>query len=87
MLVSNGLHPPSDHACYDLQLYNAELTSISTSWNLGMCTMMEDIWLHSWHTKDLDTADLKEVAARYSTFLVFHDSLLVEASVARREAK
>ena len=23
MLVSNGLHPPFDHACHDLQLYNA----------------------------------------------------------------
>ena len=49
-----------------------------------MCTTMEDIWLHSWHTKDLNTADLKGLAARYSNVLVFLDRFLVKASVARR---
>ena len=55
--------------------------------NFGMCTMMGAIWLQSPHTKDLNTADPKGLAARYSTVLVFLDRFLVEASVDRRGAE
>ena len=87
-LVSNGLHPRSDHAWYDLELYNVEPTPTSTIWKFGMCTMIEAIWLHTLHTKDFSTADPKGLAARDSTFLmVFLDRFLVETSVACRGAE
>ena len=79
--------PPTTRAMYDLQLYNAEPTPTSTIWNLGMCTMMEDIWLQSSHMKDFDTADPKGLAARYTTRVVFLDRFLDEASVACRGAE
>ena len=66
-LMDCTLTPTTRAMIYNSITQNPNPTS--TTWNLGRCTMMEDIWLQSSHTKDLDTADPMGLTARYSTSL------------------